>query len=184
MLELIRKGHKAGLLLLVAVMIFTLGACGNKNAEGDQGKAGENKKFTKFEAVDMEGNKVTEAIFANSDITVLNIWGTFCGPCVDEMPALAKLAKDYEADKVQVIGIPTDAVEKSKIEAAKKLVKKTGADFTHILPSDSLMKGYLEDVIAVPETLIINKKGEVLATYQGARPHGDWKKIVDEALAK
>ena len=43
-----------------------------------------------FTAKDLDGNTVTEEIFAEKDLTVVNIWGTFCPPCIAEMPELGE----------------------------------------------------------------------------------------------
>ena len=47
-----------------------------------------NWKMPAFTTKDLDGNEVTEEIFAKKDLTVVNIWGTFCTPCIGEMPAL------------------------------------------------------------------------------------------------
>ena len=40
-----------------------------------------------FETTDLDGNTVNSAdLFAASKLTMINIWGTFCGPCISEMP--------------------------------------------------------------------------------------------------
>ncbi|MBQ4235421.1 MAG: TlpA family protein disulfide reductase, partial [Treponema sp.] len=46
-------------------------------------KAGEKITFT---ATDLNGRIVTSEIFEKNKVTMLNIWGTFCGPCIREMP--------------------------------------------------------------------------------------------------
>ena len=56
----------------------------------------EGKDFTgntvSFETVDIDGNKVSSAdIFSKHKLTMVNIWGTFCGPCIREMPDLEEL---------------------------------------------------------------------------------------------
>ena len=45
----------------------------------------------KFSAKDIDGKNVSEAIFADSKITMVNVWGTFCGPCIREMSYNQKL---------------------------------------------------------------------------------------------
>ena len=42
-------------------------------------KAGDKISFT---ATDFKGNPVTSEIFAKNKLTMVNIWGTFCGPCI------------------------------------------------------------------------------------------------------
>ena len=62
--------------------------------EGSTASAGTEagkEKFPSFETTDTKGNKVTEKIFADKEITMVNVWGTFCGPCINEMPELQKI---------------------------------------------------------------------------------------------
>lgn len=54
-------------------------------------KAGDKISFT---ATDFKGNPVTSEIFAKNKLTMVNIWGTFCGPCIREMPDLARINKE------------------------------------------------------------------------------------------
>ena len=44
--------------------------------------------------MDLDGETVTNDLFAEKDLTVLNVWGTFCGPCVAEMPELGDWAEE------------------------------------------------------------------------------------------
>ena len=57
-----------------------------------------------FKSVDLEGNEIDNSIFANADITVLNFWGTYCGPCINEMPELEAWNKELP-DNIQIIGV-------------------------------------------------------------------------------
>ena len=50
--------------------------------------------FQFFTVEDIEGNEVTHEVFADADLTVINIWGTFCGPCIQEMPDLGALSQE------------------------------------------------------------------------------------------
>ena len=82
--------------LILSLMLLVLPAL----AEEEQG-------YT-FTTVDMEGNEVTEAIFADYDLTMVNIWATWCGYCIEEMPSFPKL-KEMLPDNVNLITICEDA---------------------------------------------------------------------------
>ena len=67
--------------------------------------------FKDFTLQDLEGNEVTEAILSDCEVTMLNVWGTFCGPCLSEMPELGELNREYQeaGESFQVVGLVMDA---------------------------------------------------------------------------
>ena len=60
-----------------------------------------------FTAKDLDGNEVDQSVFANAKLTMMNIWATFCGPCINEMPELGELAAEGGTD-YQIIGVCAD----------------------------------------------------------------------------
>src|SRR5690554_3153574 len=61
-----------------------------------------------FWTIDLYGNEVDQTIFKNSKLTLINVWATFCPPCLMEMPDLAELSREYNTKDVQIIGIVND----------------------------------------------------------------------------
>ena len=63
-----------------------------------------------FETTDLAGNPVSSAeIFAGHKVTMINMWATWCDPCKEELPALAKMAEEYKQKGGQIIGLCLDA---------------------------------------------------------------------------
>lgn len=119
------------------------------------------KTVPNFTTTTITGETVTNDIFAAKKITVMNIWGTFCPPCIAEMPELGEMARSMPEGS-QIIGLVCDASEKSlQIQKALNITQKAGADFVNIVPDENLLK-FMEDVEAVPTTIFINSKGEVV----------------------
>ena len=84
----------------------------------------------RFETTDLNGNPVSsEELFAESEVTMVNLWGTWCGPCKRELPELAVMAKEFEAQGCRVIGICNDAYAEDKLEKAKGLLQDAGAEY-------------------------------------------------------
>ncbi len=146
-----------------------------------------------FEGQDTEGNAVTSDIFGQSRLTMVNVWATYCNPCLSEMPELGELAGEYDAGDFQIIGVISDVpqavkgadaekLEKAQ-EEAKRLIEETGADYTHLLLNASLYDALLTDVTAVPTTFFIDAQGNVLDTVVGAKNKKNWKKLIDGLLA-
>lgn len=138
--------------------------------------------FGVFETVTLDGEKVDQNIFAEADLNMVNIWGTFCGPCINEMPDLGELAEEYAEKGVRLIGIIADVREPGN-EAAEKIVEATGADYTHLVMSQSLKVNYLGQVQGVPTTIFLDREGkQVGEVCVGAKSKKNWSKLIDEML--
>ena len=152
-------------------------------AEEEAGAVPEESTGLTFTAVDLDGNTITESIFEDKDLTVMNIWGTFCGPCVGEMPALGEWAKEMP-DNVQLVGLVIDIAgeeDTEHIEMAKAILDNAGADFAQIIANQDFAL-ILKDVIGVPTTIFIDKDGNVVGDpIVGADVEG-YKKFVEEYL--
>ena len=160
------------------------GQTGQAESEDADGGSGQSAGIT-FEARDLEGNTVTETVFAESELTMVNVWATYCNPCLSEMPELGELAGEYRSDEFQIIGIVSDVQEESEAEAveyAAMLVEQTGAAYPHLLLNESLFRSMLSGVSAVPTTFFVNEKGEVLAPVVGAMDKDSWKEKIDGLL--
>lgn len=139
-------------------------------------------EFSSFTSYDLAGNEVTQDILAEADLTVLNIWGTFCGPCIREMPDLGEIAEEYKDKGVQIIGLASDVYDESGIEKANEIIEKTNANYLHLLPTQDLYDIYLKNVMAIPETLFLDKDGYILDSITGARDKETWISLIDAAL--
>lgn len=144
-----------------------------------------------FAATDLDGNRVDQSIFAGHKLTMINIWATFCGPCLGEMPTLGVLHQEYQDRGFQIVGIVTDTMEQdgsisqSQVAVAKEAVEKTGAAYLHLLPSNDLFDAVLNQVYSVPETIFVDEYGkQVGKSYSGARTKAQWRKIIDGLLAE
>lgn len=142
-----------------------------------------------IETADLDGTKVTEALFSDNKVTMINIWGTFCPPCIREMPDLGRLSADYKNKGFQIVGVVIDAMDRygnvdNKIkDDAQKIINKTKADYLHIVPTIAMFYGFLRDVQVVPTTIFVDSGGRQIGeTYLGSRSYKDWKKIIDNLL--
>lgn len=157
-------------IFLALVMSLMLVACGTDesseegefvedDSEYEVGDYAEGSAFGSFASTDLYGYEVTDAIFANADVTIVNVWGTFCGPCVGEMPDLAALDAELP-DNVQIIGMVCDAAEgeTEMIETAIGICEENGVGYTNVLANDSVYK-ITDSFSAVPTTLIVDSNG-------------------------
>lgn len=145
-----------------------------------------------FELEDFDGNKINIAdILAKNKYTFVNVWGTFCGYCIKEMPDLAKLANDYKG-KLGFLGIVADAkpltssneaekmMRDKTIESAKRIISKTKVKYANLLPSQDALNYFSNLLTGYPTTFIIDNDGNVVDTYVGARDYDGYKFSIDQ----
>ncbi|HML49119.1 MAG TPA: TlpA disulfide reductase family protein [Clostridia bacterium] len=137
-------------------------------------------------AVDIDGQPVPEDVYSRSTLTMVNIWGTFCSPCIAEMPYLGELSREYEAERFQIVGVVSDVTspEDDNVELAKTIIEGSAADYLHVIPSQAMLYGPMASMQYVPTTLFINANGEVVGEpVVGGHSKADWQTIIEERLA-
>ena len=140
--------------------------------------------LTAFTTQDLKGNTYSQEVLEDYNLTMINIWATFCSPCISEMPELGEISKEYEERGVQIIGVVTDVSGEDGIETANTLIEQTGANYLHILPSESL-KPILTLTSVVPTTVFVDHEGnQVGKIYTGAKSKESWTKIIEELLVE
>lgn len=115
-------------------------------------------------------------------VVVMNIWATWCGPCVTEMPTLAKLQAAYAGKPVEVVTISIDS-ESSAAKARLFIAQHDPLKFYH----DREMKLPFKlspPAPGAPTTVIYGKDGMEVARVAG---EADWsgpeaRALVDKAL--
>ncbi|MBR2401294.1 MAG: TlpA family protein disulfide reductase [Lachnospiraceae bacterium] len=140
-----------------------------------------------FEATTMEGETMTSDVFADSKLTMLNVWATYCNPCLSEMQYLGELSQEYDKAEFQIIGIISDVAENGdeySIELAKDLIEETGANYPHLPLNQSLYTNLVGAVTAVPTTFFVNANGELLGYISGAYPKESWEEIINGLLSE
>jgi len=197
---------KIGMLVLAGVMMLAAVGCGQKAQPGTAaatqdtkteaataaaGETAENADGAdeaptlQFEATTISGEAISSEMFADSKLTMMNVWATYCNPCLQEMPALGELAAEYDKADFQLIGVVSDVAAGSgedALQVVKELVEKTGADYPHVLLNESLYYGFLENVQAVPTTFFIDSEGHLVDVVVGSMEKDAWKERIDGNL--
>ena len=143
-----------------------------------------------FSAEDLDGNALDQSILEGHTLTMVNVWATFCTPCISEMPELGELAEEYADKGVQIVGLVSDvldsdgSVSETQLDTAREIVSATSANYTHIVPSVDFY-GILYQITSVPTTFFVDETGaQVGYAYLGARDKAEWSTIIDEMLAE
>lgn len=98
-------------------------------------------------------------------VILLNVWATWCFPCLAELPSLESLNKKMGTEKFALL---TVSIDQMSPKAVKKFVEKSDISFPVLLSSDGFFQN-LYQTRAIPTTFIIDKAGIIVSRVPGAR---------------
>ncbi|AEN10611.1 MULTISPECIES: TlpA disulfide reductase family protein [unclassified Streptomyces] len=118
-------------------------------------------------------------------VVVLNVWGSWCGPCRLEAKYFAKVAKETEGQDVQFVGINTRDTQKS---LAVSFEQDYGVTYPSLYdPTGKLIlrfpKGTL-NLQTIPSTVVIDRDGKIAARKLGALDEEKLHEMIDPLIAE
>ena len=146
----------------------------------------ERAAFQSFDSEDIFGAKVSSKVFEENKLTVVNLFTTWCAPCISELPELAKL--DKELEDIGFIGIVLDinegdGVSESALRTAKDLCNDSGAEYPYLIPDESLVE-FGRSIYSVPTTYFVDSNGKIVGDpVVGSNTASEWKEIIEQKLA-
>lgn len=110
--------------------------------------------------INSKGEKVTLEQYRGK-VIFINIWATWCPPCIAEMPSINAMYNDIDKDKVEVLMISFD----QKFEKAIQFKEKKNFDFEVYQVDGRIPQMYSTQ--SIPTTFIIDSKGNLAFTHMG-----------------
>jgi thiol-disulfide isomerase/thioredoxin len=132
-----------------------------------------------FDLPAVDGGKVSLASLKGK-VVVLDMWATWCGPCIAEMPHYAEFARKNQPRGVEVVGIVFASGEPQDVQ---DFVREHRIAYKQLLGPDELLDAYGANS-GFPTTFVIDADGLIKLKLLGAVPQKFEKlqKAVDEAL--
>lgn len=149
----------------------------SKQAESDK----EDKKFPEFTAKTVSGEDISSDLFKDSKLTVVNVWGSWCGPCVQEIPELQKLYESMKDKDVNVIGLAQDAG--TDLDAVKEIIDKNKVTYQNIVP-EGATEDFVMSIMAFPTTFFVDSDRNIVGVIQGNRNLEAFTAAVEGVLEK
>jgi len=100
-------------------------------------------------------------------VVLLNIWATWCPPCVEEMPSMEKLHQELKDEGFEILAVSIDV---SGAKTVIPFMKKHKLSFPALIDTKGVIKS-LYQTTGVPESFIIDKDGIIAEKVIGPR---DW----------
>ena len=125
-----------------------------------------------FTTTDVNGNSVSLADYSYAKVIMINMWETWCGPCVNEMPDLQRLYAKYKDKGFLILGATN-----SEASDIRLVQLRTGVKYPIIMRNsqfDRFETGY------VPTTVFIDSDGYVLSPepFVGGKSYEEWEQIL------
>jgi len=114
----------------------------------------------------LDGKMVSLADYKGK-VVLLNIWATWCPPCVDEMPSMEKLHQELKGEAFEILAVSIDV---SGAKAVLPFMEKHKLSFPALTDTKGALKN-LYQTTGVPESFIIDKDGIIVEKVIGPR---DW----------
>ena len=130
-------------------------------------------KKISFKAEDLDHNWYTsDELFSQNRFTLVNVWGSWCGPCLSEMEELGELHRLIKDKDCGLVGLEKEFGKYEKYaQKAKDLLKEKNVTYPNVLVNDEM--DFMEMITEQPSSFIVNSEGVVVSPmYTGAPATG------------
>ena len=160
-------------ILAAAALLALFAAC------GPAPQASEARPAPAFDLPAVDGGRVSLASLKGK-VVVLDMWATWCGPCIAEMPDYAEFNRKNKDRGVEVIGIVFASGDPQEVQ---DFVREHQMSYRQLLGPDELLDSFGANA-GFPTTFVVDQQGVIRLKLVGAAPQKFEKlqKAVDEAL--
>ncbi|MBS1551852.1 MAG: TlpA family protein disulfide reductase [Bacteroidetes bacterium] len=117
-------------------------------------------------------------------VILVNLWATWCGPCVREMPDLSKISEELKEKNFRMLGV--NVFQQANSKKVEDFLKSNPVSYTIIDGSQEIVDAFSEadgkPIEAVPTTFIIDKSGKIAETIIGGRDKETFLKLINKYL--
>ncbi|TCT14261.1 thiol-disulfide isomerase/thioredoxin [Natranaerovirga pectinivora] len=133
-----------------------------------------------FSLPDGKGNEVSLSDYLGK-VVLLNFWGTWCPSCVDKIPLIEKMSKEYEED-IEILSINIQNLPQERsVEGVLEWLDSRGFDINVVFDMDgSISNSYY--VQYLPTMYVIDREGYVLGYIPGGVDEGTFRQLMENII--
>jgi cytochrome c biogenesis protein CcmG/thiol:disulfide interchange protein DsbE len=139
-----------------------------------------------FAYASIDGDEVSLADYLGEKVVLVNVWATWCGPCVVEMPSMQRLYESLEGEDFEILAVSVDAPLGQADVAGRpggdlrQFTEDLGLTFPILHdPANSISELY--QTTGVPESFVVGKDGVIYKKVAGPT---EWDAAVNEELVR
>lgn len=111
-------------------------------------------------------------------VVLVVFWATWCQPCMEEVPSLIRLQKEYGSQGFSVIGL---SVDESGTATVLRVVKRAGINYPVALAPAKIRRDF-GGILGIPNAFMVDRSGNIVEHYSGWTSHkviaGDLRKVL------
>ncbi|AXH98149.1 TlpA family protein disulfide reductase [Ornithinimicrobium avium] len=137
--------------------------------------------------ITLTGTTLDEEAWSSADhvgeVVVINVWGSWCGPCVEETPELVEVAAALEeaGEPVRFIGVNS----RDSVQNAQAFQDKYAVPYPSLQDDGGRTRAQLGSLaVATPSTILLDQQGRVAARVNGPVDASTLRGLVDDVLAQ
>lgn len=140
-------------------------------------------KQVSFVTTDIDGNVVTsEEIFGKYDVTMVNVWATWCHWCIVELPELQQINARLADKNCAIIGLLGDGVDEETVELGRSQLAEAGCTYLCILPFDGWEEVFPMEV-GWPTSFYVDSEGRMVSTPIPGAATDKYEEKIDSILS-
>ncbi len=166
------KRNVAACLLVICLLL----ACAGPTAFAETAQ-----KALAFTALTLDGKEITSReLFHGHQITVINVWATWCEPCVDELAELSKLHSRLQKLGCGVVGVLWDGG--TALEKGQAIAEEKSVNYPIVLPCKGM--DALTEITVFPTTFFVDFEGRFIGEAITGAKVEEYEKAVQSLLRK
>lgn len=194
-----RTTRRALTALLAAAALALTGCNDDRDTINDQMRQGDQKGYVAGDGtievlppeqrelqLTLTGTTLENEPWSTADqvgkVVVINVWGSWCGPCIEETPDLVQVADELAGDgvPVQFIGVNS----RDSVQTALAFQRAYEVSYPSLLDDGGRTRSQLGGLgVATPSTIVLDTQGRVAARVSGPVDATTLRGLVDDALA-
>ncbi|MGL5313267.1 MAG: TlpA disulfide reductase family protein [Peptostreptococcaceae bacterium] len=153
-----------GILLLIGFVILSL-IVFNKDVEKKM-KNREKIEYIRFSSKTIFNEDINSSIFSQNKFTMVNIWGTYCSSCVEELPNLQEISEEFKSYNVGVLGIVSDlkmdSYKEKDLKKAITIIEENNIKFPNVFADSTFVEYATGKLFTIPTTVFVDSQGNVI----------------------
>lgn len=151
--------------IVVLIAVIIIGTIVYENVSSPPVGVNQGEQAPEFELPDLDGENLSLSDF-EGDFVVLNLWASWCEPCIREFPVLDQVHETYESDGVNVVAVNMTTTER-RPEDAMEFLDENPVTMPIAFDEDGEFADVYPPTDGMPTTYFINEEGIVVDVHHG-----------------